>query len=563
MDFYENESTVNGCRNAVLSEDTYDFITDFPLTGFRILGESFCYANVEDMYNIIYLDQTLLANVPSDSFQYQSIPKVYGLQDVPTSGTENADPFVASGIPQVQRAPLNLTGRGCIVCLIDTGIDYTSNLFRTETGESRILAIWDQTVSAGSPPEGFLYGSEYTRAQINEALRSDNPYAIVPSRDEIGHGTAYARVAAGNGTVNGARFVGAAPEADLVVVKLKPCKQYLRSSNGIPEGIPAYQENDIMLAVQYADSFTNLLSRPVIICLGLCTNSGDHAGSSALSRYLNDVAIRRSRGVVVGGGNEGNAAHHYRGNLMQNFTQEGIVEVRVGENVGGFVLECWSNLPDILQVGIRSPEGETIPAIRISDGQSFTYRLIYSNTLVRLDATVVEASSGEQLLRFFLQNPTPGIWTFQVGAVGTIYNGVFDMWLPIRQFVGDKVIFLRPDPYVTLTEPAMAANVIAVADYNASNGSLAIDSGRGFSRTGTVRPDLSAPGIAAAITAGAVAQLLQWAVVQQRNYYAETRELKSYLIRGASRSADLNYPSREWGYGKLDMEGVFEVLTGV
>ena len=591
MDFLNlnGNGTQNNCREKIVSEDTYNFITDFPLTGLPGLGEAFCSANVDGLYNILYVEPEVLTVLELESYQYQSIPKLYGLMQVDGSPTFNLedlvvsdtarfspDALIASGISQAQAAPLSLTGRGCVVCFIDTGIDYTNEAFLDENGDSRILAIWDQSIQTGTPPAGFQYGSEYTRADINNALRAEDPYVFVPSRDEIGHGTALAGVAVGRVRTGTVRYTGAAPDADIVVVKLKQCKNNLRRYNLVPDGVPAYQEDDIMLAVQYANTFVNELSRPVIICLGLGTNAGDHAGNSALSRYLNAVAVRRSRAVVVCGGNEGGAAHHYRGNLLQTTTGEQNVEVRVGDNCSGFVMECWSTLPDTLQIGLRSPGGETIPPIRVDAGQSLTYRLIYANTVVRLDTTIVETSSGEQLLRFFLEDPAPGIWTFRVSGSGTLYNGTFDMWLPITQFLDAQVFFLQPYPYVTMTEPSMATDVIAVTFYNPANLSFAIDSGRGFSRLEAVRPDLCAPGVnvatltgiqsgsglAGAITAGAVAQLFQWAVVQRRNLYAESREIKSYLIRGATRSWDLSYPNREWGYGRLNLEGVFDALIG-
>lgn len=585
-----DSSDVRRCRETILSENTFDYITDFPLSGFPRPEGTNCYADVDGLYYVIYVNDNVVPNLGIESFQYQSVPKLYGLMQLNAAGgVFNPDSLIVSGITQVQRAPLNLTGRGCVLCLIDTGIDYTMDVFRNASGDSRILAIWDQTVQSGTPPEGFLYGSEYTREDINRALRSDDPYEIVPSRDTNGHGSILAALSAGSAVLEPNRYVGVAPDADIVVVKLKECKRYLREFNLIPQGEPAYQENDIMLAVNYADSFADVLSRPVIICLGLGTNMGDHAGSSALSRYLNAVAVRRSRAVVVCGGNEGNAAHHYRGRLGRAEETEGVlggaaviggasegnVEVRVGDRCSGFMLECWSSLPDTLQVGLRSPGGEYIPPLRVSNGQSVTYRLIYERTIITLDSVLVESASGEQLLRFRLRDPTPGIWTFQVTFPGTLYNGTFDMWLPITEFLDAPVHFLRPDPYITLTEPAMASDVISVTSYNPANLSFAIDSGRGFARTGAIRPDLAAPGVnvstiqgsksgsslAAAITAGAVAQFFQWAVVEWRSPFAETRELKSYLIRGAARSADRSYPNREWGYGRLDLEGVFDALV--
>ena len=102
-------------------------------------------------------------------------------------------------------------------------------------------------------------------------MRSEDPYSIVPSRDENGHGSILAGVAAGSVVRQGNPYIGAAPGADIVVVKLKECKQYLRSFYLVPEGVPAYQENDIMLGIKYAESFVRLFERPVVICLGLGT----------------------------------------------------------------------------------------------------------------------------------------------------------------------------------------------------------------------------------------------------------------------------------------------------
>lgn len=582
-------STTVECREDILSQEIYDYITDFPVSEFEGAGESFCYTNIENLYNIVYISRSDLTGLRRDIFEYRSTPKLYGLCPIEGSGTGKGfrpDALIATGSLQVQGSPLNLTGRGCVICFIGTGIDYTLDVFRDENGRSRILAIWDQTLQTGTPPEGFLYGSEYTREEIDRALLAEDPYGIVPSRDEIGHGTIMASAGAGSNLTGERAFLGAAPEADIVVVKLKPCKEYLRSLYMVPAGVPAYQENDIMLAVQYAEGFVTNFYRPVTICMGLGTNLGDHTGTSALGDYLNTVALRRSRAIVVAGGDEGNAAHHYRGRLenslntdLPDAVNEGNVEVRVAEGCNGFLLECWGKLPDTLQVGLRSPGGEIIPPVRIKSQTSLTYRLIYERAVISMDSTLVEPLSGDQVIRFRISDPTPGIWTFMVTAQGPVYNGIFDMWLPLSEFLTAPVYFLKPDPYITLTEPAYAARVISVTDYNPSNQSFAVNSGRGFSRNSVIRPDLAAPGVqvpairrrmtenfdgsamGAALTAGAVTQLFQWTVVETRSLYAETQEIKSYLIRGADRVPNLTYPTREWGYGRLNLEGTFNALA--
>lgn len=574
------------CRDNILSNEYYDVITDFAINQYasEVEPEDFCHLNIEDYYNIVYLNRRALSNPNEYFYDHRSIPKLYGLMQETEAGGVSFDPnsLIVSGITQVQREPLNLLGRGCIIVFIDTGIDYTNPVFRNPDGSSRILAIWDQTIQTGTAPEGFLYGSEYSREDINRALQSEDPYEIVPSRDENGHGSNLAAVAAGSILGNGMEYMGVAPEADIVVVKLKECKDYFREFYLIPRNVPAYQENDIMLAVLYGDGFAKSFQKPVIFCIGLGTNYGDHAGSSALSRYLDMTAVKRSRAVVVCGGNEGNAAHHYQGNLISPESpgaSREAVEVRVGPGSDGFLLEFWGNLPDIVTVSVRSPGGETIAPIRLGVQDIITYGFIYERTRITIAGTLVETASGEELITMRVQAPTPGIWTFVVEAARDmdIHNGRFNMWLPIKQFLNSEVTFLKPSPYTTLTEPAMASDVISVSTYDGVTRSFYIESGRGFTRTGEINPDFAAPGVnvsvirgkqtgsslAAAITAGAVAQFMQWAVVEGNNIFVESREIKNYFVRGATRSYDVTYPNREWGYGQLNLQGTFDVMIGV
>lgn len=564
------------CKEAILSNEYYDVITDLPV------NLDICYHNIDNLYNIVYLDRSDLVSINDYLFDYRSVPNLYGLMQNERNAGGGFDPnsLIVSGITQIQREPLSLTGNGTILCIIDTGIDYTNAAFRDENGNSRILAIWDQTIQTGEPPEGFQYGTEYTKEQIDSALRSQEPYRIVPSRDEIGHGSAMAGVAAGSRLGSGYEYLGAAPEAEIVVVKLKECKPYLREFYLVANGVPAYQENDIMLAIQYGDGFARTFRRPVIFCLGVGTNLGDHAGSSPLAKYLNLTAVKQSRAVIVGGGNEGNAAHHYqyqgRGNGQE---QSGPVpvEVRVEEGAKGFMLELWGTVPDVFTVSVRSPGGETIPAVRLGIQDSITYRFVYESTRITIAGTLVEAGSGEELVLLRVENPTPGIWIFQVEAEGEVQRGGFNMWLPVTEFLNTQVSFLNPTPYITLTEPSMALEVISVSAYDAANNSFYVDSGRGFSRIDTIRPDFAAPGVnvstiygkqsgsalAAAMTAGAVSQFMQWAVVRGNQPEVSSSAIKNYFRRGAARSNDLTYPNREWGYGRLNLVGTFNALIGV
>lgn len=247
------------CRDRILSDEYYDVIIDFPIEMPEESVFDYCRISLENLYDIVYVSRTNIRNSTDYIFDYKSVPKLYGLMQGETVG-QSFDPnsLIVSGITQVQRQPLSLTGKGVVICIIDTGIDYTNAAFRDSEGNSRILAIWDQTIQNGKVPEGFYYGTEYTREDINRALQSEDPYSIVPSRDDNGHGSAMAGIAAGSRLGNGVNYLGAAPDADIVVVKLKQSKKFLRDFYMIPPGVPAYEETDIMLGVHYAEQFVDM-----------------------------------------------------------------------------------------------------------------------------------------------------------------------------------------------------------------------------------------------------------------------------------------------------------------
>lgn len=567
------------CKEMALSENYMDLVAEvISLPGSSVdFNIPYCYITLDDAFQIVYIAREEDVGIYFERYGYRNIPKVYGLMQ------ESFDPssLQVSGILQTQRAPLELTGSGVVMAFIDTGIDYTNPVFRDESGNTRILSIWDQTIQTGTPPEGLVFGSEYTRNDINEALQSNNPYEVVPSRDESGHGSALAGVAAGSKLDGGRTYTGAAPDCDIVVVKLKECKNYLRDYYLISNDVPAYAENDIMLAIKYVERFAITFERPLVICLGIGTNMGDHNGNSFLSRYIDDVGNRRSIGIVVCGGNEGNAAHHYAGLLAQ--TSQGRVdnyqdvEIRVGLGETGFVLELWGSIPDVVSLYIRSPGGETIPRTNLRIGETVSYSFVYERTRLSIYSVLVEKASGEELIVMRFEEPTEGIWTIRVIAEGSVHNGTFHMWLPISQFLDAETYFLEPSPYVTLTEPAYAKNAMTVSTYNDANNSFYIDSGRGYAKNGMLKPDIAAPGVrvstiygeqtgsslAAAIAAGAFAQFFQWAVVELNSPRVGGRELKNYLIRGASRTNGISYPNREWGYGRLNVAGTFNTLAGL
>lgn len=550
-------------REKIISNDYYDLITDYFLPGgVEPYFEDRVFQPIDGELGIAYIDRADVMPMSISSFNYPRIPKLYGLMQAPETMNFDPTPLVRSGITRVQRDGLSLTGKGVVIGFLDTGIRYEEEVFRKEDGSTRILGIWDQTIQTGEPPSGILYGTEYRQEIIDLALKSENPKEIVPSSDEIGHGTALASVAAGSPLRSGIGFLGAAPEADIVMVKLRQAKQYLREFYLVPENVPAYAESDILAALRYLESYAISLSRPLVICFGLGTSMGDHEGHSIMAGYLNQIATRRSRAVVVCGGNEGNSSHHYEGTSIEGVRETtDNVEIRVGENAGGFVAELWGSIPAKHAISIRTPGGEVTPRVDFREQSSREFLFIFEKGRIQVDHVLVEQGSGEELIFFRFVDPGPGVWTIQVTVSDGRAKSPFHIWLPLTEFLQSPVYFLKPSPYTTLTEPSNVWEVITTTAYNDENGSFWSESGRGFTRTGRIKPDICSPGvdvdtilgsrtgssISAALAAGASALFLQWAVVQKNQPEVESRELKNLLIRGAERADEEMYPNREWG----------------
>lgn len=560
------------CREKILSEEFLDIIVDYDVIVEILEGADveFCYREIDAGYGIAHVRRSQVQPVSIGSYGYSTIPKLYGLMQEGERPFD-ASPLAAMGNIRVQNPPLALQGSGVIIGFVDTGIDYREEVFRREDGSTRILSIWDQTIQTGAPPEGFAYGTEYRREEIDRALASDEPETVVPSTDASGHGTRIASAAAGSLLDQGVTFRGAAPLADIAVVKLKGAKRYLRDYYLIDDRAEAFAENDIMEAVNYLQQMAVAFSRPVVIVIGLGTNMGSHDGTSALDAYLNIVAGRRSRAVVVGGGNEGDKEHHY-----ENF-MPGNVEIRVAGPMKGFCAEIWGSIPDVYAVSIRSPGGEVSPSIDFRNGMDRNISFIFERTRIQVGVVLVEKEAGDPLIFLRFQDPTPGIWTVTLTASVQKPggDGQYHMWLPIEAFLENSVTFLQPSPDVTLTEPANAAEVITISTYDSYTDSWYAPSGRGFSRNDSIKPDLSAPGVgvhtvlgetdgscmAAALAAGCVAQFLEWAIVDGNAFAVDSRGTKSFLIQGADRPGNIRYPDRRWGYGRLNINGTFETLA--
>ena len=566
-----SENMMSECAERIISEDYADFIIEigFRENEARQEYKDLCIQDIGYKFSAIYYPLSEINPISVGEDTYIAIPKLFGLMD--TSAVE------ATGALRLQRVRgTSLTGNGVIVGFIDTGIDYTNDIFKNVTGRTRILSIWDQSDQSGTHPQGIEFGSEYTREDIDRALQSENPYSIVPTKDTQGHGTFMAGVACGSEDVEN-NFIGAANESQIAVVKLKKAKKYLRDFYLIEENVQdVYQENDIMQAVTYLRNLSRRESKPLVLVLGLGTGSGQRSGGSALSQQLNDLGEMIGCCVVTCAGNEGNARLHYKGSVLNKEYED--VELRVGEGTNGFTMELWGNSPDIISVAFISPSGEMISRIPARVGQSDTVEFLLEKSKIDISYSLVEAGGGVELIFMRFIDPTPGVWIIRVYG-NNILEGDYNIWLPIKQFIDKETYFLKPNPDITLTVPSTTQATITVAAYENMTNALFTDSSRGFTRTNEIKPDITAPGVnvygpginnnyvrksgtsvAAALVAGNCAQLMQWGIVEKNETQMKTNYIKNFLIRGAIRDRNIVYPSKEWGYGKVNVYEAFSIL---
>lgn len=562
----------NPCRHSILSEDYGDYILNYD-NDFRELASSndFCYDVIDNTYAIVHIPLDMIDPNFLQIYGYRILPSCFGLMDVSS--------LVSSGVTSVRNQPnLDLNGEGVLIGIIDTGIEYTHEAFRNQDNLSKILTIWDQTIQEGEPPAGYAYGTEYTKEQIDEALLSDDPLSIVPSTDEIGHGTHIAGIAAGTPNPR-EQFSGVVPLAEFVVVKLKPAKQFVREFFFIPEDAICYQETDIMLGIRYLLSTAARFGRPISICIGFGTSQGGHDSRGALSSYLNNIADYRAVAVSIAAGNEGISGHHYSSTLTREISYE-TVELRVGANEPGFSMEFWGNSPSSFSIDILSPTGEYVPRIPARLGESRVIPFVFEQTIVYVDYQIIEAQTGDQMILVRFQTPTEGIWRFRVYASGDL-SLHYHIWLPITPFLSSNTAFIRPNPETTVTSPGNTPIPIVATAYNHLNQTLYTYASRGFNRVGEITPDFAAPGVnltapalnnqymdvsgtsaAAAHTCGVAAMLLEWGIVRENYTQMDSIEIRNLLIRGADREENTTYPNPEWGYGILNIYTTFSRLRG-
>ena len=575
FDMKTEENEIPGVQpeNPAQSEHFGDFIVKYMqnVENTMELFPGTTFQAVNEIFGILYVPLENTGELEITGTSYNSIPKCYTYMDMEAAG--------ASGITRLHDHPyLKLRGKGTAVAVIDSGIDYQNEVFRN-AGGSRIAYLWDQSLEEESDMGAAKvpYGRLFRKRDIDLALDSENPFSIVPSRDTNGHGTALAGIAAGN-MVQGENFTGAAPEATLIIIKVKPAKQYLRNFYLYPPEAEFFQEDDVMMAIAFAIRLAKELRVPLSICVGIGSSQGAHLGTNALSQYVDYVANFSQVSVSVAAGNEGNTRNHSTGIFSQE-REKIVTELRVAEREQGFTMEFWGEPPEIYELSIQSPTGEILEVSSSIGSRTQELSFVFVETKVYVNYILIERQTGYSLvyIRFF--HPASGIWKIFTQGKNK-QNVQFHMWLPVEGLISQDTYFLEPSPYTTVTAPGDARNSITATAYQHRDGSIYIAAGRGYTPDGMVTPHLAAPGvnvkvplvrggfgtrsgtsISAAQTAGIAALLFEWAIIRDNQPFFTGSSVKYYLQRGARREENMQYPNPEWGYGRVDLYHTFELLT--
>lgn len=537
-----------------------------------------CGDAITETLGVIAVNQENLDRLRKDvpSIIFIEARSIYVLQQI--------NPSEADSIKTIKINPyLNLTGRGVVVGVIDSGMNYLNQEFIREDNTSRIISIWDQAVQSQEEKDLYI-GTEYSNEDINKAIdvykSGGDPYSIVPSKDKIDHRTKMAGIIGARG-YNG-EMQGVANDCDFIAVKLLPSPSYKKTlrDNNIPK-VPVYSNSEILSAIEYLRRKYYELGRPMIVFFGVGSHEGSHDGYNITARFITSIASKAGIVFASGTGNSGDSEGHIT-DFVRNVGGISTVELKISKAMKSLNFFIWVGKPDRMSLNIIDPVGEELgfTSPRIYSIESKDFFLIDTN--VKVECFDLENFTGHEVFAIDFTNIKEGIWKFQLRGE-YITTGRYDIWLPDKTLLPEGTKFLKPNPYNTLTIPYTARRVITVSYYDSINNSILASSGKGFNTNYLINPDIAAPGIdilttsgidnkvttvsgssaATAIVTGACCILIQWGMIDKRLRNIFSTQLRSALIYGAKREKIYDYPNEDIGYGKLDLEGVFNVFSGI
>lgn len=465
-------------------------------------------------------------------------------------------------------------GANVLVGVIDYGLNWQHPDFCNPDGTTRILAIWDHTLTAQpgeATPVNFTFGVEYTSTQINAALLTNNPPVQIRTTDDPlhSHGTPVTGAAAGNGRISpqmvpAGNYSGVAPDSRIIFVRLG-------GSHGV-------FDTHVIDAIKYLAEKSAGLGRPIAINLGFGSKLGPHNGTSPFEQAIDGVLAQGIPGLILvtSAGNEAAAAHHVSATVNTNVATVVPVQLAPGENETE--IEFW--YPRAERVTVTVTDQDATQKLTIAPGASGTKDFPSGDRLV-ITSTIGELGTNDNLITIVISRPAGrplATWSITLQATTSLpvrVDGYLDGSKPQTRFLGPAVTSSG-----TITEPGNARRIITVGAYITKStghgiGTLADYSGRGPTRDGRQKPDVAAPGeyvdsangayippaaqgtppyigvsgtsMAAAMVTGTAALVL---TAYRPALQATVRSLLQDTARTDAQTGDT--PNNSWGYGKVD-----------
>lgn len=458
-----------------------------------------------------------------------------------------------------------LTGKGVVIGIIDSGINYLDKSFINEDGTSKISYIWDQESNLKPPPEGISFGAEFSQEDINQAIANNDDSL---TKDETGTGTAAASIIT---SPQNEKYRGIAPNVNLIVVKLRSYHSLYK------EGRINYKSTDFLVAIYYVLEKVDELSKPAVLNFTLGTLSGD----KVLYTMLNTSERLYKSGIVMvsGAGNEGNTDIHFSDTLGKNDTRDFTFQVEDDINLD-IIID--SEPPDKLGVAIISPLGEISNTIFYSpEYRTYTGKFNLENVDYSVYYAYPWMSVGGAHIEISLKNVSSGVWTLRVISEDII-NGNFDAYLPNKNLISEGTRFIDSDSTGTITRYALMNEVITVGGYNTKTNSIWIGSSKGSEITKFTEPDILAPGVdiissylnnqfttvtgtgvSSSIVSGVVALITEFIISQTKFYKLSifSEPIKTYLMLGATQKPIYTYPNISYGYGILNYQNTLNIIS--
>jgi subtilisin family serine protease len=420
-------------------------------------------------------------------------------------------------------------GEGLIVGIIDVGgFDFSHPDFLEPDGTTRFVAIWDQGGDFRRPPDGFDYGSEFRKAQLDAALVAAKtpgmPGAVYierqSQREPRSHGTHVASIAAGN--------TGVCPRAEIAAVLIDvpaPGDPVARRRTTFSD------TSRITHAVEYLLRIAEERKKPISINISLGTNGGAHDGSSGVSRWLDAYLATPGRAICVAAGNAGQESAQEEGDLgwvMGRIHTSGQIPARglevelewtvVGngiEDVSENELEIWYGAQDRFVAAIKPPSGGDW--IEVKPREYVENRRLESGTHVSIYNELYHPTNGANYIAIYLspdENPDirlyrgiqAGVWKLRLRGE-EIRDGRFDAWIE-RDDPGEvgrdaeRRLFRFPSFFSaktnidshSISSLACGHRVIAVANLDEVRQRINVTSSQGPTRDSRCKPEIAAPG---------------------------------------------------------------------